>query len=101
MVDEGYGLEPSLYIFSSDNDFACKTVEDLASMMKVLAISLSTAFFLLVISLIFFAFRVKEPQGSKLDSDNFISARNSQIDNDWIESLPQEWEFGYYLDHQK
>ncbi|MBN65369.1 MAG: hypothetical protein CMA74_03060 [Euryarchaeota archaeon] len=38
MVDEGgYGLEPSLYIFSSDNDFVCKTVEDVASMMKVLA----------------------------------------------------------------
>ena len=37
MVDEGgYGLEPSLYLFSSDHDFVCKTVEDLASMMKVL-----------------------------------------------------------------
>ena len=45
-------------------------------------ISLSTAFFLLVISLMFFAWLgYKESQGSKLDSDNFISARNSQ---NWI-----------------
>ena len=45
-------------------------------------ISLSTAFFLLVISLMCFAWLgYKESQGSKLDSDNFISARNSQ---NWI-----------------
>ena len=38
MIDEGsYGIEPSLYIFSTESEKVCKIVEDLAASMKVMA----------------------------------------------------------------
>ena len=38
MIDEGgYGFEPSLYIFSSESDTVCQIVENIASLMRVMA----------------------------------------------------------------